>query len=207
MLVHFILWDLSLSFYIFHRYKVCLVDPVDSICNFYHWWEGLRFSSLATPPMGFNCAFISTFVFDSSTGVCSWGCPRGLGSAPGRSGCGGAGTAWLAGALAVAATQGSQQLEQQGIWCFQVFFLASGSLPQWGLHEGVAQELGSQGPWNCQIHKGAGGNCHRKYGSIRVFSSFWHLCPSEEWAWRWHSCLGHGNSGGTKCAGHQLPQL
>ena len=26
----------------------------------------------------------------------------------------------------------------------------------------------------------------------------WQLCPSESWAWRWHSCLACGNPGGAK---------
>ena len=33
-LVHFF-WTLSVSFYIYHRYRVCLVDPVDLICSLY----------------------------------------------------------------------------------------------------------------------------------------------------------------------------
>ena len=34
--VCFLLWELSLSFYIFHRHKVCLVDFVYLICSLYH---------------------------------------------------------------------------------------------------------------------------------------------------------------------------
>ena len=59
-LVHFLLWELSLSFYIFHRHRVCLVDCVDLICSLYSWWEGFGSSSLATLPLGFNCGIIST---------------------------------------------------------------------------------------------------------------------------------------------------
>jgi len=33
-------WELSVSFYIFHRHRVCLVDSVDLICSLYSWWEG-----------------------------------------------------------------------------------------------------------------------------------------------------------------------
>ena len=29
----------------------------------------------------------------------------------------------------------------------------------------------------------------------------WQLCPSESWAWNWHSCLACGDHSGTKCAG------
>ena len=53
-------------------------------------------SSLATVPLGFNCGFISTSACESSTGVCSWGCPGGFESVPVR-------TRWWLG--------------QQEIWC------------------------------------------------------------------------------------------
>ena len=42
-LVRFLLWKLSLSFHIFHRHRVCLVDLVDLICRLYSWWEGFFF--------------------------------------------------------------------------------------------------------------------------------------------------------------------
>ena len=76
-------------FYIFHRHRVCLVDHVDLICSLYSWWEGFGSSSLATLPLGFNCGFVSTSACGSSTGVCSWCCPGGLGFAPVRARCGG----------------------------------------------------------------------------------------------------------------------
>ena len=31
-----------MTFYIFHRHRVCLVDHVDLICNLYSWCEGFR---------------------------------------------------------------------------------------------------------------------------------------------------------------------
>ena len=85
-LVHFLLWELSMTFYIFHRHKVCLIDPVDLICSLSSWWEDLGWSSLVTLPLGFNYGFIFTSGYGSFTGVCSWGCPGGLGSAPVRTG-------------------------------------------------------------------------------------------------------------------------
>ena len=39
-----------MTFYIFHRQRICLVDHVDLICSLYSWWEGFRSSSLATLP-------------------------------------------------------------------------------------------------------------------------------------------------------------
>ena len=37
-----------MTFYIFHRHRVCLVDHVDLIFSLYTWWEGFEFSSLVT---------------------------------------------------------------------------------------------------------------------------------------------------------------
>ena len=111
----FSLWELSITFYIFHRHRVCLVDCVDLICTLYSWWEGFGSSSLATLPLGFDCGVISTSACGSSTGVCSWGCPGGLGFAPVRARCGGGAAAWVAGVLVIPGTQGSWWLVQQEI--------------------------------------------------------------------------------------------
>ena len=46
-LVCFLLWELSMSFFIFHRQRVFLVDHVDLICSLYSWWECFGSSSLA----------------------------------------------------------------------------------------------------------------------------------------------------------------
>jgi len=51
----FSLWELSMTFYILHGHRVCLVDRVDLICSLYSWWEGFESSSLVTLPLGFNC--------------------------------------------------------------------------------------------------------------------------------------------------------
>ena len=67
-LVCFLLRELSMSFYVFHGYRVCLVDRVDLLCRLFSWWEGFG-SSLVTLPLGFNCGFISTFTCWSSSGV------------------------------------------------------------------------------------------------------------------------------------------
>ena len=73
--------ELSMTFYIFHRHSVCLVDHVDLICSLHSWWEGFGSSFLATLPMGFNCGFISA-TCGSSTGILllwlpwrAWVCP------------------------------------------------------------------------------------------------------------------------------------
>ena len=76
-----------MAFYMFHRHRVCLVYHVYLICSI--WWEDFGSSSWATEPLGFNCGFISTSACGSSTGVCSRGCPGGLGLSPVRAGCGG----------------------------------------------------------------------------------------------------------------------
>ena len=46
-----------MAFYISHRHRVCQVDRVDLICSLYSLWEGLRSSSLATLPPGFQLWF------------------------------------------------------------------------------------------------------------------------------------------------------
>ena len=104
-----------MSFYIFHRHRVCLVDHVDLFCSLYNWWEGFGSSSLVTAPLGFNCGFISTSACGSSTAVCSCSCPGGLGFAPVRARWGGGAAAWVARVLAAPGTQGSWQLGQQEI--------------------------------------------------------------------------------------------
>ena len=114
-LVRFLLWELSMSFYIFHRHRVCLVDRVDLICCLYSWWEGFGSSSSATLPLDFNCGFISTSACGSSTGVCSWGFPEGLGSAAVRGRCRGGAAARVTEVLAAPGTQGNWQLGQQEI--------------------------------------------------------------------------------------------
>ena len=106
---------LSVLLYIFHRDRVCLVDHVDLICSLYSWWEGFGSSSLATLPLGFSCGFISTSACGSFTGVCSWGCPGGLGFAPVRARSGSGAAAWVAGNLTVPGIQGSWWLGQQEI--------------------------------------------------------------------------------------------
>ena len=100
---HFVLWVLSMSFYIFHRHRVCLVKCVDFIFILYSLWEGFGSSSLATLPLGFNCGFISISACGSSMGVCSWGYLGGLGFA-----------LWGPGVEVV------QLLGSQGFWQHQV---------------------------------------------------------------------------------------
>ena len=118
-LVCFLLWELSMTFYVLPRPRVCLVDHVGLICSLYSWWEAFESSSLATLPLGFNCGFISTSACKSSTGVCSLGCPGGLGFAPVRASCGDATAAWVAEVLATSGIQGSWRLGQQEIQCFR----------------------------------------------------------------------------------------
>ena len=114
-IVCLLLWELSMTFYIFHGHRVSLVDHVDLICSLYSWWEGFGSCSLATLPLGFNCHFISAFACQSYTGVCSLGCPGGLGFAPVRARCGGGAAAWVAGVLTAPSSQGSWQLGKQEI--------------------------------------------------------------------------------------------
>ena len=116
-LERFLLWECSMPFYIFHRHSVCLVDYVDLTCSWYSWWEGFESSSSATLPVGVNWGFIPTSACGSSTGVSSWGCPGGLGSAPVRARCGGGAAAWVSWVLAAPGTQRGWRLGQQEIYC------------------------------------------------------------------------------------------
>ena len=70
-LVRFLSWGLLISFYIFHRHRVCLVDHVDLICSLYSWWEGFGSSYLYYPWVS-TVVLFAPFIFlcGSSTGVC-----------------------------------------------------------------------------------------------------------------------------------------
>ena len=66
--------------------------------------------------------------------------------------------------------------------------------------------------WTCWISlqsKGLSGSQtvgHDQSDSACIDTSLfclWQFCPSEGWAWRWHSCLGFRDPGGTMCAGTQ----
>ena len=58
-----------MTFYIFYRHSVCLVDHVDLIYSLYSWWDGFGSSSLATLPLGFNL----WFYFHLCMWVTHWG--------------------------------------------------------------------------------------------------------------------------------------
>ena len=78
-LVRSLLREVSVSFCIFHRHRVCLVDHVDLICNLCSWWEGFGSSSLVTLSLGFNCGFISTSACGSPLGFAPEAALEGLG--------------------------------------------------------------------------------------------------------------------------------
>jgi len=126
-LEHFLLWEHSSLFYIFHTYSVYLVDRVDLICIFYIWWGRFWSSSLVTPFRELNCGFIPTFACGSSTGVCSWGCPGGLGSAPVRNGCGGGSAARILWILVGTRCAAQPVAMGAGDMALLEVFLASGS--------------------------------------------------------------------------------
>ena len=105
----------ALSALLYIPQTVCLVDPVDLICSLYSWWEGFGSYFLVTLPLGFNCGFISTSACGSPTGICSWGCPGGLGFALVRARYGGGAAAWVTGVLAAPCTVRGWHLGQQKI--------------------------------------------------------------------------------------------
>ena len=207
-LVHFLLWALSVSFYIFHRHRVCLVDRVDLICSLYSWCEGFVSYSLATLPLGFNYGFISTSACGLSTGVCSWGCPGGLGFAPVRARCGGGTAAWVAGVLASPGTQGSWWLGQQEIyWSRRVWQPVLANMLQCFCLENPPpwQKPGRpQSIWWQRVgHDWSNPSCI----DARLFFCLWHLCPNKSWVWRWHSCLGCRDLAAPSVQEHGLPLL
>ena len=186
-----------MSFYIFRIYSVCLVDPVDLICSLYGWWEGFGSSSLATLPLGFNCGFISTSACDWPTGVWSWGCPGGLGSAPVRPRCGGGAAAWVAGALAAPGPQGGWQLGQQEIQCSRrVWQPVLASTLQYSCLENPCP---GREAWQATVYRVRKSSIWSTLVCIdaRFFLCLWQLCPGESWAWVWCRCLAFG---GAKCA-------
>ena len=113
--VFFCGWELSMTFYIFHRHRVCLVKSCGFNLKLVQLVGKFGSSSLATLALGFNCGFTATSACGSSTGVCPWGCPGGLGFAPVRARCGVGAPACVAGAMAAPGTQGGWQLGQQEI--------------------------------------------------------------------------------------------
>ena len=188
-----------MTFYIFHRHRVFLVDRMDLICILYRWWEGFGSSTLATLPLGFNCGFISSSACGPSTGVCSWGCPGGLGFAPVRARCGGGAAAWLAGVLAAPASQGSWWLGQQEIQCSRRWWQpVSANTLQYSCLENPSPRQRSLPVHSLQ------GRRVRHYWSdpacigARIFLPVAAL-PSESWAWRWCSCLVCRDPGSTTC--------
>ena len=78
-LVRFLLWELSVSFHIFHRHRVCLVYCEDLICSLYSWWESFGYSSLATLSLDFNfhlCIWVVHWGLLLRLSWRTWVCPR-----------------------------------------------------------------------------------------------------------------------------------
>ena len=106
-----------MSFSIFCRHRVCLVDHVDLIFSLYSWWEGSGSSSLTTQPSGFQL----WFYFHLCIWVIHWGlllrllwrtwvCPT---EGQVWRWC----SWWVTGVLAAPGTQGRGWLGQQEIQC------------------------------------------------------------------------------------------
>ena len=168
-----------MTFYIFHRHRVCLVDHVDLFCSLYNWWEGFGSSSLVTAPLGFNCGFISTSACGSSTGVCSWGCPGGVGFAPVRARCGGGAAAWVTGVLAAPGTQGNWLLGQQEIQCCRrVWQPVLANRLQYSCLE---NPLSDREPWQAMVYRITESDTTKVTLHIQTqdFFCLWQLCPSE----------------------------
>ena len=68
-----------MSFYIFHRHRVCLVNHVDLIFSLYSLREVFGSSALATLPLCFNCGFIPTLHVGHPLGLAPEAALEGLG--------------------------------------------------------------------------------------------------------------------------------
>ena len=102
-LVRFLLWELSMAFYIFHWHRVCLVDHVDLIFSLHSQWEDFGSSSLDTLPWVSIVVLFPPLHVSCPLGFNSWGFPEGLGLA-----------LWGPGVEVV------QLLGSQGFWQHQV---------------------------------------------------------------------------------------
>ena len=137
-LAHILLWELSVTFYIFHRqrlpnwlcgFNLLLVQVVGRFGAFF----------LSHTALGFNCGFISTSAWGLSTGDCSWGCPGGLGFATVRARCGSGAAAWITGVLAAPGIQGSW-------WLGKHSALEGYGNQYWPIHASVLA-WGTPTPW------------------------------------------------------------
>ena len=165
-----LLWELSVSFNIFHRHRVCLVAVVDLICSLYSWWEGFWSSSVAMLPLEFDCGFIPTCMWITHRS-CSWGRAGGLRSALVRTGLELAQLMGLQGSWKQQVCRGAGGHRNRKCGALRLFSSSGCSAP-------VKMVRGSRGPWKQQVCRGAGGHGHRWYGTIRIF--FWPGCSAPE---------------------------
>ena len=152
-------------------------------------------------PLGFNCGITSTSAWGSSTGVCSWGCPGGLGFAPwGPRGVVvqlfGPQVFWQHQVLRGAGGQGSRKYsapEGHGNqhWPIRSSILAWRT-PSLAEKPGRPQSTGSQ--------RGGHGRGDPARTDAGLFCP-WQLCPSEGWVWRRCSCLASRDPGSAERAG------
>ena len=155
-LVRFLLRELSVAFYIFHRHSLlswsCGLTLHRAQLAGRVW---VAFLSPTAP--GFSCGFISTSACGSSTGVCSWGCPEGLGLPLWGPGGGGA-AAWVAGVLAAPGTRVGWQLGQQEIECSRrVWQPVLANTLQYSCLESPTS---ARGAWQATVYRGAEETLH-----------------------------------------------
>ena len=181
-----------MSFYIFHRHRVCLMDLHLAQLVGRLW---VFFLSHTAP--GFHL----WFYFHLSMWMVHWslllGLPWRIGFAPVRARCGGGAAAWVAEVLAVPGTEGSWQLRKKEIQCskgawqpvlantLQYSYLDNTS--SWQRKHGSPLSAGS---------KRVGHNQSNPVCINAKCFCLWQLCPSESWAWRWWSYLTCRDPGG-----------
>ena len=139
------------------------------------------------------------FYFHLCTGVCSWGCPGGLGSAPVKARYGGGAAACVAGVLAAPGTQGSGWLGQQEIQCSRrVWQPVLANTLQYSCLENPTWQRSMAGH-SPQGHRVGHDRSNSACIDARLFFCLRQLCSSEGWVWMWHSCLGCRDPASAKC--------
>ena len=168
-LVCFLLFELSLSFYIFHRHRVCLGDRVDLVSAYTS--VGNVFDPLPYP----ECPWVSIVVLSPPLHVShpqefipeialeDLALPQGV---PGMA------VAWLLGSWRPYQCQlhrGASGHWHSRYGPIRIFFYSLAALPHWGLSMEVVQLFGLWWSWQHQVIKDAGGLSHRNYGTIMLF--------------------------------------
>ena len=110
--------------------------------------------------------------------------------------------AWIAGSTRYSAELAAGGLQLAGnLVLLGPFLTSSCSDPVGIMQEGDMENLAGGYPGNARYTGVLVAIVTGGLALLGFFPSFWQFCPSEDLAWRWHSCLDHGSSDGAKCTG------